>query len=449
MNCVHLTTGSKNTTFLSMVKKIRFKIPSPLALAIILSFTVYALALIFTKPSSNDTPYPLQLLDFYQRGFWDLLAFSMQMMLILVLGNVLALTPFFQRIIQVLLNKITSHATAILFTAFFSLLLGLFNWGLGLIFSALLARAIGGHARKSGMKLNYPLLVAAAYTGMMVWHGGFSGSAPLKVAESGHFLQDKIGVIPVSETLLSSLNLGLNGFLLMVIPLSLVLISRWKKSSIMLADELPEINFSDLKPSRRQYTGFALGLALVVMAVYQFFQQGISALNINLINLMLLALGLLLYKNLHDFMKAVNMAIVSSSGIMIQFPIYAGIMGLMNYSGLAAIFTQSLVSVSSASTLPVMGFISAAVVNFFVPSGGGQWAVQGPILMDAALQLGASVPKTIMALAYGDELTNMIQPFWAIPLLAITGVKARSILPYTFIIMLVGGMSMAVFLMVF
>ncbi len=147
-------------------------------------------------------------------------------------------------------------------------------------------------------------------------------------------------------------------------------------------------------------------------------------------------------------MQAVNSAIASSSGIMIQFPIYAGIMGLMNYSGLAAIFTQSLVSISSAATLPLMGFFSAAVVNFFVPSGGGQWAVQGPILMEAALQLGASVPKTILALAYGDELTNMIQPFWAIPLMAITGVKARSIIPFTFIVMLVGGMCMVVFLMV-
>ncbi|MAE07171.1 MAG: hypothetical protein CL661_00235 [Bacteroidetes bacterium] len=134
---------------------------------------------------------------------------------------------------------------------------------------------------------------------------------------------------------------------------------------------------------------------------------------------------------------------------MIQFPIYAGIMGLMKCSGLADVFTQSLISVSSPIALPIYGFLSAAVINFFVPSGGGQWAVQGPILVEAAQQLGVSVPKTIMGLAYGDQLTNMIQPFWAIPLLAITGVKAKSILPYTFVIMIVGGIASVIALYIF
>jgi len=122
---------------------------------------------------------------------------------------------------------------------------------------------------------------------------------------------------------------------------------------------------------------------------------------------------------------------------------------LMNYSGLAALFTHQLVQASTAATLPAMAFVSAAVVNFFVPSGGGQWAVQGPILMDAAVHLGASFPKTIMALAYGDELTNMIQPFWAIPLMAITGVKAKAMLPYTILIMLIGGLAMILALQLF
>ncbi len=256
-----------------MTKKPGIGIPSPLALAIILSFVVYALAWVFTKPASDNTFYPLQLLDFYQRGFWDLLAFSMQMMLILVLGNVLALTLFFQRIIQGLLKNVTNNTKAILVTTFFSLLLGLFNWGLGLIFSALLARAIGEHARQTGMKLNYPLLVAAAYTGMMVWHGGFSGSAPLKVAEDGHFLQNAIGIIPVNETILSTLNIGLNGCLLLIIPLTLVLISRSKKSSVTLPQELPVMKTPDVVHSQKQYLGQALGLSLLAMAVYQFIQQ--------------------------------------------------------------------------------------------------------------------------------------------------------------------------------
>jgi len=419
-------------------------IPSPLMLAIGLSFVVYFLALFFTSPQDSLTAYPLQLLNFYQQGFWDLLAFAMQMMLILVLGNVLALTPLFQKLIKTILSGISSGTSAVFLTAVFSLLLSYFNWGLGLIFSALLARSIAENARKSGMKINYPLLVAAAYSGLMVWHGGLSGSAPLKVAGSHHFLVDEIGVIPVGETIFSTMNLSLFTLSMILIPLSFFVMAKYKgktseKNDLPKAVILPSTN------EKRQFLGLAFGLLLAFTVAYQFYQQGLAALNINLINLILLSLGLILYANVQQFMKAVNSAIVSSSGIMIQFPIYAGIMGLMKYSGLVTVFTESLIRISSPDTLAIYSFFSAAVVNFFVPSGGGQWAVQGPILIDAAQELGVSIPKMIMSLAYGDQLTNMIQPFWAIPLLSITGVKAKSILPYTFIIMLVGAaLSLAV-----
>jgi short-chain fatty acids transporter len=423
-------------------------IPSTLALAIILSFVVYLLALIFTSQNVEGI-YPLQLLNYYQKGFWDLLAFAMQMMLILVLGNVLALTPIFQKLIRVILSKINNGTIAILLTAIFSLLLSYFNWGLGLIFSALLARSIAERARQASMSLNYPLLVAAAYSGMMVWHGGLSGSAPLTVAESNHFLTGLMGVIPVSETIFSSMNITLYAAFLVLIPSTFLLLSRIKANNFTDQLDLPEAAPILLSQSRRQYLGFALGIVIAFISVYQFYLYGLSALNINLINFILLSLGLILYANIEQFMKAVTSAISSSSGIMIQFPIYAGIMGLMKCSGLADVFTQSLISVSSPIALPIYGFLSAAVINFFVPSGGGQWAVQGPILVEAAQQLGVSVPKTIMGLAYGDQLTNMIQPFWAIPLLAITGVKAKSILPYTFVIMIVGGIASVIALYIF
>jgi short-chain fatty acids transporter len=419
-------------------------IPSPLILAIGLSFVVYFLALFFTTPQETQRAYPLQLLLFYQQGFWDLLAFAMQMMLVLVLGNVLALTPLFQRLINTILSGIKSGASAVFLTAVFSLLLSYFNWGLGLIFSALLARAIAENARRSGMKINYPLLVAAAYSGLMVWHGGLSGSAPLKVAGSQHFLVSEIGVIPVSETIFSTMNLSLFALSMIIIPLSFLVMAKYKAKATEKND-LPKSVILSSANEKRQFLGLAFGLVLAFAVVYQFYELGLAALNINLINMILLSLGLILYANVQQFMKAVNSAIVSSSGIMIQFPIYAGIMGLMKYSGLVTVFTESLIQISTPDTLAIYSFFSAAVVNFFVPSGGGQWAVQGPILIHAAQELGVSIPKVIMSLAYGDQLTNMIQPFWAIPLLSITGVKAKSILPYTFIIMLVGGaLSLAI-----
>ncbi len=113
-------------------------------------------------------------------------------------------------------------------------------------------------------------------------------------------------------------------------------------------------------------------------------------------------------------------------------------MGIMNSSGLVDIFANFFVTISNEVTYPIFTMISGGVVNIFVPSGGGQWAVQGPIIIEAANQLGTSIPKSVMALAYGDQLTNMLQPFWALPLLGITGLKARQILPYTILIMLAG-----------
>ena len=306
-------------------------IPSPLMLAIILSFVVYFLALFFTSPKDVESIYSLQLLNFYQMGFWDLLTFAMQMMLILVLGNVLALTPVFQNLIKLILSKVKSGTSAIIITTLFSLLLSCFNWGLGLIFSALLARAIAENAKRISMKLNYPLLVAAAYSGMMIWHGGLSGSAPLKVAEINHFLYNEIGSIAVDETIFSSMNLTLYSLFLLLIPLTFFLISKVKSATITENKNLPEAEIISHTQVKKQYMGTALGIVLAFLAVYQFYIYGMSALNINLINLILLSLGLLLYANTDQFMKAVNSAISSSSGIMIQFPIYAGIMGLMNY----------------------------------------------------------------------------------------------------------------------
>ena len=426
-----------------MKRRIISLVSSPFSLAIILSIVVYFLALFFTSNNASGNYYPIELLGFYQKGFWELLAFAMQMMLILVLGNVLALTPLFQKLISFLLLRLNSAISAVVVTAVFSILFCYLNWGLGLVLSALLAREIGLRFKIQNKRLNYPLIVAAAYSGMMVWHGGLSGSATLKVAESGHFLMEKIGVIPVSDTIFSNMNISL--FLIIIISVPLLFYIIAKRST---NDEIADISVVELSKENqddRQYIGLFFGIVLI----FGVFSSGISNLSINQVNLILFGLGLILYPNLSQFTKAVSSSIGVSTGIMIQFPIYAGIMGLMKYSGLVMLFTNSIIEISTVQTFPFYSFISAAVINFFVPSGGGQWAVQGPILVEAAQNLGVSIPKTIMALAYGDQLTNMIQPFWAIPLLSITGVKAKSIIPYTFMVMLVGATAFILVLYIF
>ena len=142
--------------------------------------------------------------------------------------------------------------------------------------------------------------------------------------------------------------------------------------------------------------------------------------------------------NILSFLSAVDKAIQGASGILIQFPLYFGILALMQSSGLIENISDFFIDVASKKTLPIYTFFNAGLVNIFVPSGGGQWALQGPIILKAALELGISLPKIILALAYGDQITNMLQPFWALPLLSITWLKAKDILPYTLMLMLMG-----------
>ena len=186
----------------------------------------------------------------------------------------------------------------------------------------------------------------------------------------------------------------------------------------------------------------------MLVAVIVMFVNNPQSLNINSINLILFTLAILSHNSLADFSTTASKSIASTTGIMLQFPLYAGIMGMMKYSGLTDIFTQFFIDISTTQTFPIFTMLSAGIVNFFVPSGGGQWAIQGPVIVDAAKELHVPISKAVMALAYGDQLTNMMQPFWALPLLAITGLKAKQILPYSLLIMLLGILIFGVVLWV-
>ena len=187
--------------------------------------------------------------------------------------------------------------------------------------------------------------------------------------------------------------------------------------------------------------------------IYRIFKSfpeaGLGFITPDFINLLLLGLGLMLHRSIISFIKAVEEAIGGASGILIQFPLYFGILGMMKHSGLVGQISDFFVEYSNPTTFPVYTFISSGLVNIFVPSGGGQWSIQGPIIIQAASQIGVPAPKAIMALAYGDQVTNMLQPFWALPLLGITGLKARAILPYTFALMIVGSLLFLTVLMLF
>jgi len=444
-------------------------IPSPFTIAVLLTILTIVLALFFTKPNLiGFGDYAIELLQYWENGIWssDLLEFAYQMMLILVLGHVLVLSKPVSNLIMKITRYCNDTASSAAIVACLTMLVSFFNWGLGLIFGALLARKIAEHAQQNNLKLNYPIVGASGYMGMMVWHGGISGSAPIKINEVGHLtammsnntfeLMHKVpSSIDFSQTIFSFSNLLIFLTILVVISgMFYVLGKNSKPTEINLSRykmhhaENTSTKIDKLDNSRILATSF--GLLIIITFFYRYF-DAIKVLKItpNLINFLMLGLGILFHGSFKNFTGAVAASISDISGILIQFPLYFGIMGVMSSSGMVAQISDFFVSFSTETTLPIVTFFSAGLVNIFVPSGGGQWVIQGPIVLESALKLGVPLNKAIMALAYGDQITNMLQPFWALPLLGITKLKAKEILPYTLFAMLVGSIIYIIGILLF
>lgn len=418
-------------------------VPDPFIFALLLTLLTLLLGIVLT-PST-----PGQMVSFWMNGFWELLAFGMQMVLILVTGGVLAQSPPVRKVINTLADWPRSTAAAVMLVSFAAMTCALINWGLGLIVGALLARETAKSLQARGIPHHYPLIGAAGYTGLMIWHGGLSGSAPLTVATSGHFLQSITGIIPVTQTTFGTLNIVVTLAVLLATPFFLRgMVPKERRSWVGIiardndADEEtpiePKRTLARILDESRSLTIIFCLLALGFL-VYHFVQKGLSGLDLNSINASFLFLGFLFYLRPIRYVQAVGKAVQGASGIILQFPFYAGIMGMMRDSGLVEVFSNALVGISTSQTFTPLAFLSAGLVNLFVPSGGGQWAVQGPILISAASHLAVSHSDTVMALAYGDEWTNMLQPFWALPLLGITGLQARQIIGYSTAVMLLVG----------
>ncbi|MDE0966713.1 MAG: TIGR00366 family protein [Flavobacteriaceae bacterium] len=445
-------------------------LPSPFIIAVLLTFTTIILAVIFSSFTDTDSSLSfLEILSSWERGIWnsDLLVFAYQMILILVLGNILVLSTPVNKVILLIAKNATSTEKAVVIVSFSVMLVAFFNWGLGLIFGAILARKIGDYSIENNIELNYPLVGAAGYVGLMVWHSGISGSAPIKVAEDNHlfslmssredsYLYENLPTsLNFDLTVLSNANLITFSVLLVLVPLAFYFLSKntstdnaTLKTLELNSDPLPLVKLRGLENSRS--FSFIFAIVLLIAFFYQYSDQ-LTKFKItpNSLNFFMLGLSILLHSNFKSFLNALKLSINGASGILIQFPLYFGIMGIMKESGMIIFISDFFISISNEFTLPIFTFFSAAIINVFVPSGGGQWVIQGPVVIAAATELNVPIQKVVMALAYGDQLTNMLQPFWALPLLAITKLKAKEILPYTLIIMLVGLVVFILSLIVF
>lgn len=420
--------------------------PDPFLFAVLLTFLTYLLGLAFTQSGMFD------MVKYWYDGFWTLLTFSMQMCLILVTGYALATTHVVRKLIDTLARIPRSSASAAALVGVVAIIAAYINWGLGLIVGALMAREVALRGYRQGIPMHYPLLGTAGYLGLATWHGGFSGSAPLLVATDKHFLVDKIGVIPVAQTLFSPLNIVVTLCLIVLLPLLLKFLTPTDERRMVTIDQvLPDVETlmqetTEAPPEKPTFAyrleqsmavSMLVGLMGLVIIGWYFYTKGF-ALNLDIVNFTFLFVGILLHRRPIHYVQAIVEGTKGCAGIILQFPFYSGIMGMMKFSGLVAVISGWFVAISNQYTFPLFAFLSASLVNIFVPSGGGQWAVQGPVLVEAARTLGVSYPKTIMALAYGDQWTNLFQPFWALALLGITGLKARQIMGYAMAVMLIG-----------
>jgi short-chain fatty acids transporter len=382
------------------------------------------------------------------------------MMLMLVLGHTLALSKPINKVISYMTNYCTNTATSAFWICLLTLLVSYFNWGLGLIFGAIFARKVAENAKDNNWKIHYPIIGASAYSGLMVWHGGISGSAPIKAAENGHleslmtgvYSAEKLALLPhqigFADTVFSTMNICITITVLIVLPSFMYYLGK-NSSPRNYTLSLSKIRLENKtiegaeKLDTSKLLAFSFGGIILVYAFYKAVilpeELSLNFISPNFINLTLLGLAIVMHASFRRFLNALDKAIGGASGILIQFPLYFGIMGLMKHSGMITQLSEFFVSISTETTFPLFTFLSAGLVNIFIPSGGGQWAIQGPIIIEASQQLGLSLPKNIMAMAYGDQLTNMLQPFWALPLLGITGLKAKEILPYTLLLMGIGA----------
>ncbi len=436
------------------VKLVQKFLPDAFVFCIILTIIVFIAAIPVTGMN------PIEVANAWGSGVWGLLLFSMQMALVLVLGSALANAPAIKKVIVVLAGVPKKPVSAIAFVTIVAAICNFINWGFGLIIGALLAKEVA----KKVKGVDYRLIIAAAYSGFVIWHSGISGSIPLgltslgadgAVANTGGVVTE---VVPTSATIFAPWNL----IMIVVVVVVVAVINAWmhpEPKNVISIDpkllteekiEYPKPSTPAEKLENSMILSYIVVLLGAVYLVYYFINAGsiLNALSLNIVNLIFLVLGIAFHKTPIGYVRAITEAASSAGGIILQFPFYAGIQGIMTTAGatgvsLAGAISTAFVSISTPRTFPVLCYLAAGVVNFFVPSGGGQWAVQGPIMMPAGLQLGVSPAVTAMGIAWGDAWTNMLQPFWALPALGIAGLGARDIMGYCAIVLIVSGIITA------
>ena len=424
-------------------------LPDAFIFCIVLTILVFVAAMPVSKMN------PFEIANAWGESMWSLLGFSMQMALVLVLGTALATAPLVKKAINAAAEVPKSPTSAIIFITVVSMIACWLNWGFGLVVGAILAKEIA----KKVKGVDYRLLIASAYSGFVIWHAGFSGSIPLQLASYSEAIGTQTAgavteSIPTSQTIFSAWNLIIVIAIIIVIAFVNAQMHPTPEDTVtvdpklLVETETAKVTDKTATPAewleRFPLLSILVAILAILYLVYTFKTKGSITLSLNVVNLIFLTLGIIFHGTPISYVNAITDAAKSAGGIILQFPFYAGIMGIMTATGptgqsLAGAISDFFVNISNQTTFPLFTFLSAGIVNFFVPSGGGQWAVQAPIVMPAGNALGVSPAVSAMAIAWGDAWTNMLQPFWALPALGIAGLGARDIMGYCAIVLIVTG----------
>lgn len=420
--------------------------PDPYIFAVALTLLTGALALAFAPHRGIA-----EVLSGWYEGIFDIFAFALQMILVLVTGYALAASAPVRRALGALAKLPRTPKSAVALTFVASAVACWLNWGFGLVVAGLLARTIA-----SRMRIDFGWLVAAAYAGFVVWASGLSSSIALAQATPGsklNIVQALTGVVlPLRETIFTPFNLVPTIVLLVLLPF--VFMALEPRGDDVVAGDVTKLATEDAErgvvpaPAKSGTLAAALERAWIlnlVLAVAGIAYLAITwatrgfSLDINAVIFIFLIAGLLMHWRPIAYVNAINGAARITGPLLIQYPLYGGIMGIMTATGLAGVIASWFLTFSTTATLPFWSYAASIVLSLFVPSGGGHWAVQGPFVVPAAARLGASQSATAMAVAIGEEVANMIQPFWALPVLAIAGVALQRVMAFTVVVFFIAG----------
>jgi short-chain fatty acids transporter len=433
--------------FVSLVERFY---PDAFVFAILLTLVTFLLAVTLAGER------PAAAVEIWGLGLTGLLSFIAQIALTLICAHALAHTDLVRAALDRLAQWPRTSWQGYFLVAVVAGIGSLIAWSMGLVVGGLIAVRVAQVARDRGVPMHYPLLVASAYSGFVVWHMGYSSSSALFVATPGHALEAMTGVIPVTETIFAPWNLGLAALTVLVVA--------WLCASMGPAqcrEYAGEVDEASSPPPRdvvsaettwgqwletRRSLSLTMGGIMLWFLFLWFAERGLN-LTLDIVNWSFLGLGLVLARSPVHYVRLIGDASRTVGPIVLQYPFYAGIMALMTGTALVSIISGWFVTISTPDTLGFWAFLAAGLLNFFIPSGGGQWAVQGPIFIQAAAELDVAYAHIVMAVAYGDQWTNLIQPFWTIPLLAVAGLNMRAIMGYCFVTLTVTGLLFGIALL--